>query len=161
MRATTIKCIEQVEIDELKGDYAESSNSGDWCRIYGPGTFGGDEQACADMSIWLQLLRCRRPRPLPSEKASAFRRTPGIIGMLADPEIEAVHVCPQCPSFPVAKAALEAGKAVLCEKPLTLSVAEARNWCTLAAARTLANCVNHNLRYYPWCRMIRRMIEER
>src|SRR3954454_946427 len=47
--------------------------------------------------------------------------------LLADPEIDAVHVCPpNALHFPVAKEAMEAGKAVLCEKPLTLSVAEAR-----------------------------------
>ncbi len=80
--------------------------------------------------------------------------------LLADPEIDAVHVCtPNALHFPVAKAALEAGKAVLCEKPLTLSVAEARELVELAAAKNLANCVNHNLRYYPVVQQMRRMIE--
>jgi len=80
--------------------------------------------------------------------------------LLADPEVEAVHVCtPNSLHYPVAKAALEAGKAVLCEKPLSMSVAEAREMVDLAAAKGLPNCVNHNLRYYPVVQQMRRMIE--
>lgn len=80
--------------------------------------------------------------------------------LLDDSEIEAVHVCtPNALHFPVAKEALQAGKAVLCEKPLTLSVAEAKELVKLAEAKGLANCVNHNLRYYPVVQQIRRMIE--
>ncbi len=80
--------------------------------------------------------------------------------LLADPEVEAVHVCtPNSLHYPVAKAALEAGKAVLCEKPLSMSVAEAREMVDLAAAKGLPNCVNHNLRFYPVVQQMRRMIE--
>ena len=76
------------------------------------------------------------------------------------PAIEAVHVCtPNSLHFPVSKAALEAGKAVLCEKPLSMSVAEAQEMVDLAAAKKLPNCVNHNLRFYPVVQQIRRMIE--
>jgi predicted dehydrogenase len=80
--------------------------------------------------------------------------------LLADPEIEAVHVCtPNALHYPVSKAALEAGKAVLCEKPLSLSVAEAEDMVRIAESKGLPNCVNHNLRYYPVVQHIRRMIE--
>jgi predicted dehydrogenase len=80
--------------------------------------------------------------------------------VLADPEIDAVHVCtPNALHHPISKAALEAGKHVLCEKPLTLSVAEAEELVALAKAKNLANCVNHNLRYYPVLQQARRMIE--
>jgi predicted dehydrogenase len=57
------------------------------------------------------------------------------------------------------KAAMEAGKAVLCEKPLSMSVAEAQEMVDLAAKKNLPNCVNHNLRFYPVVQQIRRMIE--
>ena len=80
--------------------------------------------------------------------------------LLNDPLIEAVHVCtPNALHYPVSKAAIEAGKAVLCEKPLTMSVAEAEEMVTLAESKGVPNCVNHNLRYYPVVQHIRRMIE--
>src|SRR6185295_16949728 len=84
------------------------------------------------------------------ESIGVSRTTGDYKTLLADSEIEAVHVCtPNALHFPVAKEALQAGKAVLCEKPLTLSVAEAKELVALADAKGLANCVNHNLRYYP------------
>jgi predicted dehydrogenase len=44
--------------------------------------------------------------------------------MLADPEIDVVHVCsPNFLHFPQAKLALQAGKHVVCEKPLTITSA--------------------------------------
>lgn len=79
--------------------------------------------------------------------------------LLSDPSIEAVHVCtPNALHFPMSKAALENGKAVLCEKPLTMTAAEARELVDLAKATGLPNCVNHNLRYYPAVQQIRQMI---
>ena len=76
-----------------------------------------------------------------------------------DPEIQAVHVCtPNALHYPVSKAAMEAGKAVLCEKPLALSVAEAQDLVNVAAAKGVANAVNHNLRYYPVVQQIRQMV---
>jgi predicted dehydrogenase len=80
--------------------------------------------------------------------------------VLADPSIEAVHICtPNATHFPIAKAALLAGKHVLCEKPLAISAAEARELMETARAENLANCLNHNLRYYPMVQHMRRMRE--
>jgi predicted dehydrogenase len=79
---------------------------------------------------------------------------------LRDPEINAVHVCtPNVLHFPMAKAALEAGKNVLCEKPLAISVDEAKQLVALAKAKNLANCTFHNLRYYPMVQHLRRIRE--
>jgi predicted dehydrogenase len=80
--------------------------------------------------------------------------------LLNDREIEAVHICtPNAQHYPMSKAFFEAGKAVLCEKPLSMTVAEAEDMVKLAESRKLANCVNHNLRYYPVVQQIRAMIE--
>jgi hypothetical protein len=57
------------------------------------------------------------------------------------------------------KAALEAGKHVVCEKPLAMSTAEAREMVQLARATKLRNCTFHNLRYYPMVQQARRMCE--
>jgi predicted dehydrogenase len=79
--------------------------------------------------------------------------------ILEDKSIDAVHVLtPNALHFPVTMAALEAGKAVLCEKPLTLDAGEARQMLELAERKGLAHCVQHNLRYYPVVQHIRQMI---
>jgi len=79
--------------------------------------------------------------------------------ILADRTIDAVHVCtPNKLHYPIAAAALKAGKAVLCEKPLTMNVAEARKLVALAGKTGLPNCVNHNLRYYPVLQHVRQII---
>src|SRR5487761_2074393 len=70
--------------------------------------------------------------------------------LLADKDIDAVHICtPNYLHYPMAKAAIEAGKHTLCEKPLTMTAAEAKELAALADSKKLANCVNHNLRCYP------------
>jgi predicted dehydrogenase len=80
--------------------------------------------------------------------------------LLASPEIDAVHICtPNAQHFEMAKAALAAGKHVLCEKPLSVSAAEAEELVKLAAEKKLRNCVCHNLRYYPMTQQMRRMRE--
>jgi predicted dehydrogenase len=80
--------------------------------------------------------------------------------LLQDPAIDAVHICtPNVLHFPIAKAALEAGKHVLCEKPLATSIADARTLADLARQTRLRNCTFHNLRFYPMIQQARRMRE--
>ncbi len=80
--------------------------------------------------------------------------------VIRDPSIDAVHIAtPNVSHFPIAKAALEAGKHVLCEKPLAMSVTEAQELTDLAAAKGLRGGLNHNLRYYPMVQQMRSMRE--
>lgn len=80
--------------------------------------------------------------------------------VINDPSIDAVHVAtPNASHHMIAKAALEAGKHVLCEKPLAMSVAEAQELTDLAAAKKLRGGLCHNLRYYPMVQQIRAMRE--
>ncbi len=100
------------------------------------------------------------------EEARAFGAAHGIAKttgdyrkLIADPDIDAIHVCtPNVLHHAVSKQALEAGKHVLCEKPLAMSSAEARDLVETARKKGLANCVNHNLRYYPVVQHVRQMI---
>ncbi len=88
------------------------------------------------------------------------RTTGNYRDLIEDPGIDAVHVLtPNALHHPMCKAALAAGKNVLCEKPFALSVAEANDLVELAANTRLANCIQHNLRYYPLVQQIRRMVE--
>ncbi len=80
--------------------------------------------------------------------------------VIRDPSIDAVHITtPNAEHFPMVKAAFEAGKHVLCEKPLAMGVAQAEELVALQAARGLRGAVNHNLRYYPMVQQMRRMRE--
>jgi predicted dehydrogenase len=80
--------------------------------------------------------------------------------VLRDPTISAVHICtPNAQHFSMAKEALLAGKHVLCEKPLTTTVAESEELAALAAQQGVRNCVCHNLRYYPMVQQMRRLRE--
>ena len=80
--------------------------------------------------------------------------------ILRDPAIDAVHICtPNAQHYSMAKEALQAGKHVICEKPLTTTVAEAEELFSLAAQQGLRNCVCHNLRYYPMVQQMRRLRE--
>ena len=81
--------------------------------------------------------------------------------LLADPKVDAVHVCtPNALHFPIAKDALEADKHVICEKPLAISVEEARQLVEIAARTKRRNATFHNLRYYPMVQHMRRMRED-
>jgi predicted dehydrogenase len=80
--------------------------------------------------------------------------------VLRDSAIDAVHICtPNAQHFPMAKDAIEAGKHVLCEKPLATSVAEGEELVALATQKGVRNCVCHNLRYYPMVQQMRAMRE--
>jgi predicted dehydrogenase len=80
--------------------------------------------------------------------------------VMRDPSIDAVHVAtPNVSHYPIARAALEAGKHVICEKPLAMSTAEAQELTDLAAAKKLRNGLCHNLRFYPMVQQMRAMRE--
>lgn len=79
--------------------------------------------------------------------------------LLADSEISAVHICtPNNLHFPMVKAALEAGKHVICEKPLATSIEEGEQLVALAKKTGLANCTFHNIRAYAHVRNMRAMV---
>jgi len=81
--------------------------------------------------------------------------------LLEDKAIDAVHICtPNALHFPMAQDALQAGKHVLCEKPLSTSVENASKLVALAAETQRRNCTFHNLRYYPMVQHMRRMRED-
>ena len=80
--------------------------------------------------------------------------------VMADPSIDAVHVAtPNVSHYEITKAALEAGKHVLCEKPLAMTVAQAQELTNLVAAKKLRGGLCHNLRYYPMVQQMRAMRE--
>ena len=94
-----------------------------------------------------------------AESMSVPFATANLKDVLDNKDIEAVHICtPNVDHYPMSLAAINAGKAVLCEKPMTMNVDEARKLVDAAKAKNAVNCVEHNLRYYPVVQQMRQMI---
>lgn len=80
--------------------------------------------------------------------------------MLQDETVKVVHICtPNFLHYPQAKAALLAGKHVICEKPLATKIEEAEELVALAKEKGLVNAIHFNLRYYPMVRQMKTMRE--
>ena len=70
--------------------------------------------------------------------------------MLDDPRVEVVHVTsPNRFHHEHAAAALNAGKHVVCEKPLAMTASESADLLRIAEESGRVNAVNFNLRFYP------------
>jgi predicted dehydrogenase len=87
--------------------------------------------------------------------------TPDLDLLLNDPSIQAVVVAVDAPRHhAVARAALEAGKHVFVEKPLTLEVAHARELVELAERKRLRLMVGHLLLYHPAMIQVKRLCDD-
>ena len=81
--------------------------------------------------------------------------------LLQQDHIDVVHICtPNFLHFPQAKAVLEAGKHIICEKPLATKIGEAEELVRLAKEKGLVNAVHFNLRYYPMVRQMKSLREK-
>ena len=95
-----------------------------------------------------------------ADALSIERATGNYQDLLADPELDAVHICtPNELHFPMAQAAMQAGKHVLCEKPLASTIAEANAMLAMAKEKGLAHCTLYNVRAYPQVQNMLRMRE--
>ncbi len=80
----------------------------------------------------------------------------GLDDVLTDDRVDAVHVCtPNTTHTSYAEAVLRAGKHVICEKPLGVSVDEAERMAGLAAESDLVATVPFVYRYHPIVRELR------
>lgn len=81
--------------------------------------------------------------------------------LLGHEGVECIHICtPNFLHYEMAKAALEAGKHVVCEKPLAITIKEAEELVALAEKTGLVNVVHFNIRYYPLVRQMKLMREK-
>jgi predicted dehydrogenase len=83
-----------------------------------------------------------------------------LVEMVADPDIDIVHITtPNFLHHTHAKAALLAGKHVICEKPLAMTSTESAELVQLAGENGLVNAVNFNIRMYPLVHQARSMVQ--
>ncbi|MFD7506381.1 Gfo/Idh/MocA family protein [Streptomyces sp. NPDC059850] len=81
---------------------------------------------------------------------------PSLDALLEDDSVDVVHICsPNATHAPYALRALAAGKHVVCEKPLAVSVAEAERMAETARSGGLVAAVPFVYRYHPLVREIR------
>lgn len=81
---------------------------------------------------------------------------PDLDAVLADDDVDVVHVCtPNALHADQTEAALAAGKHVVCEKPLATSVPDAQRVADAAARAGLVLAVPYVYRYHPLVREIR------
>lgn len=85
----------------------------------------------------------------------------GIEEVVADPQVQVVHICtPNHLHRAMTEAALEAGKHVVCEKPLATTLDDAQALAALAAAKGLVATVPFVYRYHPVVREARARIAQ-
>lgn len=111
----------------------------------------------------IEVVAIAGNKAVPAEKAKLLG-VPKVYGdykeLLADTQIQVVHICsPNHLHFQMVKEALEAGKHVICEKPLTLHKSEAQELIKLARENKRANAVYFNVRFYPLIQHAKEMIE--
>ena len=96
-----------------------------------------------------------------SARAAAARLGPTIApddarNLLTAPDVDVVHVCtPNATHAVLVRAAIAAGKHVICEKPLAIGVDEARDLAERASAAGVVGTVPFVYRFYPTVREAR------
>jgi predicted dehydrogenase len=99
-----------------------------------------------------------------SQAAAAY----GVEGWVTDwqelvqrPEVDIVDICtPPGTHAEIANAAVAAGKAVICEKPLAVTYAQASGMAESARGRGVLNAVGFNYRRLPAVSLMKRMVDD-
>ena len=129
------------------------------CGYWGPNlirNFAENEKAEVR---WICDLDAKRVAAM-KRRYPAAQATADYESLIADQALDAVAIAtPVGTHFSFAKAALEAGKNVLLEKPLTASVAEAEQLIALAERNGLTLMVDHTFVYTGAVRKIKEMVE--
>ncbi len=103
----------------------------------------------------------------PASEETCKTRYPGVrfqsdyAKLLADPSVDAVALAtPAVMHFEMAKAALEAGKDVLVEKPLAIDVRHGEELVQIAEKKGRILMVGHILRYHPAILKLKQLIKD-
>ena len=131
--------------------------------LVGVGWFGGVRVASARKSGAAEFVSCFDLDP---ERRDAFaaehgcRAAESLAAMLGDPEVEAILIAtPHSTHLGLVEEAASAGKHVFVEKPLVLSVADARRAAEVTEKAKVVLQVGHNRRRQPANRRIKAMLD--
>jgi predicted dehydrogenase len=81
--------------------------------------------------------------------------------LVNDPDVGIVDVCtPDSEHGAPSMAAAQAGKHVICEKPLAMTVAEARSMAEAARKAGVKNMLCHNYRFFPAVRLAKDLVDK-
>jgi predicted dehydrogenase len=111
------------------------------------------------------VVRAVGSRPESSRTAAERLRTEiptaTVKELIAADDVDVVHVCtPNASHAPIARAAIAAGKHVVCEKPLAVDPAEAEELVRLAAEAGVTATVPFVYRFYPMVREARSRVSD-
>lgn len=122
--------------------------------ITGTGFMGGVHAEALKRLSGIEVIGIQGSTPDKSKRAADQWDLPKAYhnweALLADDEVDAVHITtPNRLHYPQSVSALEAGKHVMCEKPLAMTTEESSELVRLAKASGRVTGVNYNIRFYP------------
>ena len=108
------------------------------------------------------ILGCDDNESQSAKEALGLPKAYGSIDeLLADESVDAVHLAvPNVLHYEFSKKALQAGKHVMCEKPLAMNADETAELVELAKSAGVAAAVCYNIRYYPMNLQARAMVAQ-
>jgi predicted dehydrogenase len=129
------------------------------CGYWGPNMARNFVENDSAALSWLCDANGQRLASL-ARRYPAARATDDYRQMLADEQLDAVVIAtPVSTHYPIAKAALQAGKHVLIEKPFTAKAGEAEELIALADNKGLTLMVDHTFIYTGAVRKIKELVE--
>lgn len=103
--------------------------------------------------------RREEPRALARRRFPTAKVTPDYGDLLADPRVDVIAICtPVASHYELARLALESGRHVLVEKPLTMNVDDAARLIDLAHRKDRLLMVDHTPLFNPAVRKIRDLV---
>ena len=135
--------------------------------VIGTGWCGGIRAITAANSALVGQLHLAEINPERLEEVAAetgaTHATTDWEELIADPDIQALFVSatPETIHYPMAKAALEAGKHVLLEKPIAMTLAEADELIEIAEAKDLKFTIGYSQRFNSKQALVKRSVNDK
>ncbi|MEQ1885454.1 MAG: Gfo/Idh/MocA family oxidoreductase [Bryobacteraceae bacterium] len=134
--------------------------------VIGVGWCGGIRAVTSTRSAWVKDLHICDIKPDRLKEVAEMTKPKSAVidykELLADPSIEAVMISttPEPTHYMIAKDALLAGKHVLLEKPIAMTLAEADEMIAIAKQKNLTFTIGYSQRFNPKFAYVKQCIED-